>query len=141
MLKRLDVSQIEAREMDSIAVLDAPPSRFSEVSQWTFAPGGDDLDDFDAAVFEVQGLGSFSVLKYRGQPDGTTSVLTPIALTDRAKRQLLRFVLKSGGLRNDAIRWSNLVAEKPRTSGGGLRLGLKALKIPAGSAPRRKAVG
>lgn len=142
MLKRLNVGQIEAQEMDSIAVLNAPPERFTTVSEWTFAPGGDDLDDFDAAVFEVQGLGSFSVLRYRGQPAGTTSVLAPTSLPDSAKQKLLQLVLKSGALKASSIQWSNLPAVKPRRLGGSLGRGLKGLKAAARAAtPRRKAAG
>lgn len=142
MLKPLTVDQIEAREMDSIAVLDAPPSQFSKVAHWAFASGGDDLDDFDAAVFDLQGLGAFSVLQYRGQPEGTSSVLVPAGLPDDIKHQLLRFVLKAGGLSARNVQWSNLAVVRPRTGGGRFGQGLAAgLKVAARSVTRGKAAG
>lgn len=118
-LKPLEVDQIEARDMDSIAVLKASPERFAREAQWAFAPGGDDLDEFDAAVFEVEDLGSFSVLSYRGQPPGTTSVLVPVSLVDEVKRTLLELVLKAGRLQPASVAWSTVAVTETPAPGRG----------------------
>lgn len=140
MLKPLGVDQIEARGMDSIAVLNVPPEWFASVANWTFAPGGDDLDDFDAAVFEVGRWGSFGVLRYHGQPKGTTSVLAPADLARPIKRRLLRIVLRTGVLNDENVTWSAVGgagsgAQPPRTNK------LVQRKRAPQPEPRRKAIG
>lgn len=133
MLKPLDIDQIEARGMDSLAVLKAPLDRFRDRGHWSFSAGGDDLDDFDAAVFEAPGLGAFSVLRYRGQPEETVSLFAPSALPPRAQRGLLRLVLREGGLSPSSVLWTK-APMRPRYPaswtriGAGAQLGARAVR-------------
>jgi hypothetical protein len=133
MLKPLDIDQIEALGMDSLAVLQAPLDRFRDRAHWSFSAGGDDLDDFDAAVFEAPGLGAFGVLRYRGQPEETVSVFTPSALPPRTQRGLLRLVLREGGLSPSNVLWTR-TPMRPRQIGhwaraaAGAWLGARAVR-------------
>jgi predicted enzyme related to lactoylglutathione lyase len=87
------------------AIIKRPISYFENQFGFKFDRGSDDLDEYEEAIFSLDGL-PIALMHYRGYPPETTTVYLPFGFHDIARiLQVIGAIAKELELPPDAIFW------------------------------------
>lgn len=105
MLRAVSPDKFGSLEWIPQAIINRPVSYFENQLGFKFNLGSDDLDEYQEAIFSLDGL-PVALMHYRGYPDNTTTVYLPFDFRDVARiLQVIGALAKELALPPDAISW------------------------------------
>jgi hypothetical protein len=104
MITEYEVDPSRPLDLEPVAVLSRPPNAFQALGI-RFIEDFDDLDAFQLALFDLGDHEPVGLMRYRGEPEGQTSLLLRRTLDERERGSTLVRVLAALSLTRHDIAW------------------------------------